>query len=182
MPASRSNHASDAAARLLEEHGNEAISVDVEMIARSLGALIVFEAFDGSLSGSLVKEAGNTPVIAINTSHHPNRQRFSIAHELGHLQLHATRKREDHVFLDRPFRALRSDVSSLGTDRREVEANAFAASLLMPEEKVFEEATHQLHGGQDDPAALAAALASSFGVSEQAMTYRLINLGLLEPW
>lgn len=182
MPSSHTNQAARAAARLLEQHGNGVIPVDVEVIARSLGATIIYEPFDGNLSGSLIKEAGSTPVIAINTSHHPNRQRFSIAHELGHLQLHATRKKEDHVFLDRPFRALRSEVSSLGTDRREVEANAFAAALLMPEVAVFKAAARLVREGRDEPAALASELASSFGVSEQAMTYRLINLGLLEPW
>ena len=69
----------------------------------------------------------------------------------------------------------RDRVSSLATDQEEVEANRFAAALLMPQEMVVQAVT----GASRDPDELVRSLARSFKVSEAAMGYRLINLGVL---
>src|ERR1700719_342733 len=105
----------------------------VEKIAKALGAQVRFALFDNELSGMVYVKDG-LPIIGVNALHHPNRQRFTIAHELGHLQLHpefitAT------VHVDKQFAesVLKRDTSSAsGTERLEVEANQFAAALLMP--------------------------------------------------
>src|SRR5206468_2940906 len=60
---------------------------------------------------------GGIPVIAINKLHLADRQRFSLAYELGHLVLHT-----------KTFPASDRDISH--------EANLFAASLLMPEKEI----------------------------------------------
>ena len=62
---------------------------------------------------SIVVE-GRTPVIAVNSTRHGDRQNFSLAHELGHLVLHF------------PLTGRQDDI--------EVEANRFAGELLLPEE------------------------------------------------
>jgi Zn-dependent peptidase ImmA (M78 family) len=61
---------------------------------------------------------------------------------------------------------------------REAEANAFAAALLMPVEWVAQ----ALKGRQIDVADGdgVSKLAKEFGVSQQAMMYRLVNLGYAE--
>ncbi len=66
-------------------------------------------------------------------------------------------------------------MSSQATDREEMEANRFAAALLMPEQMVVEAAT----AAPRDPEELVRSLARRFKVIEAAMGYRLINLGLL---
>ena len=61
------------------------------------------------------------------------RQRFTIAHELGHRALHPGRE----LILDVPVRVnLRDKTSSMASDIEEIEANAFAATLLMPEQMI----------------------------------------------
>ena len=54
-----------------------------------MGALVRYAPFDGQMSGLLHRsEDGNRAVIGVNSRHPTVRQRFSIAHELGHLALH----------------------------------------------------------------------------------------------
>ena len=77
-----------------------------------------------------VKEG--TPIIGVNALHHPNRQRFTVAHECGHLILHKAQiTKEVHVDKDFPM-LMRDSVSAAGVNEMEIEANVFAAELLMP--------------------------------------------------
>ncbi len=114
-------------------------------------------------------------VIGVNSAHSLTRRRFTVAHELGHLRLHPGRP----LILDAPARVnFRDHIASLATDREEIEANAFAAALLMPERLVLEAVGRLLTAGQHTPEKLAQLLAEEFQVSEAAMSYRLINLGI----
>ncbi len=149
--------------------------VDVDWLAKEQGALVVPEDLDSEVSGVLYREPGNL-IIAVNRHHAPNRRRFTIAHELGHLLLHQGRP----VIVDHVVRArinLRDHRSSLATEREEIEANRFAAHLLMPPGFVHYELDAALRRGLDEQATIDR-LARRFGVSTQAMEFRLTNLGL----
>ena len=61
---------------------------------------------------------------------------------------------------------------------QEIAANAFAAELLMPEDAVREYVGDRLVDVYDD--ATIRRLAARFGMSVQAITIRLIRLGLAE--
>jgi hypothetical protein len=102
--------------------------------------------------------------VAINRNDPLVRQRFTLAHELGHRLLH-----EDKARLG----LSRNQTSSLGLDRLEIEANAFASSLLMPARLVLEQASQVKAGDQHD---WIRQLAAKFAVSVPAMTYRLQDL------
>jgi Zn-dependent peptidase ImmA (M78 family) len=94
---------------------------------------------------------------------------------LGHLRLHPGRP----LILDASARVnFRDRTASLATDREEIEANAFAAALLMPERLVLESVERVLGTKQHTPERLVRLLADDFQVSEAAMGYRLINLGI----
>jgi Zn-dependent peptidase ImmA (M78 family) len=116
-----------------------------------------------------------TSVIGINSQHHPVRQRFTIAHEIAHLILH---KNEVLHVDERYLIGLRSDVSSEATDDREIEANQFAAELLMPEGMLLgdlQELPDEL-----EPESAIKQIAAKYEVSTQAMTIRLHALGVLD--
>jgi len=66
-------------------------------------------------------------VIRVNTNHHPYRQNFSCAHEIGHTLLHDLERKST----DSP--EFRTITSSVGRKTRERLCDAFAAELLMPE-------------------------------------------------
>src|SRR5438093_13625316 len=103
----------------------------LEKIAKALGAQVRFAPFDDELSGMIYIKAG-LPIIGVNALHHPNRQRFTVAHELGHLELHRYMI-TTAVHVDKEFPALMRDSNSAtGMERIEIEANQFAAALLMP--------------------------------------------------
>jgi Zn-dependent peptidase ImmA (M78 family) len=66
-----------------------------------------------------------------------------------------------------------------GVDQHEIEANAFGAEVLMPEDLVLEAVRKQLKKAETiTPEQLAAVLAGQFQVSTEAMQHRLTNLGL----
>jgi Zn-dependent peptidase ImmA (M78 family) len=127
------------------------------------------------MSGLLVVE-GKRGAIAYNATHASVRQRFTIAHEIGHYLLHL-KNSTSKLFLDRYTVYRRDDQSSTGNDREEIEANAFAAAVLMPGGLVRDE-VRKNDFDLDDEDDLTI-LAKRFNVSTTAMTFRLGNLGLL---
>lgn len=148
--------------------------VDVEAIARKEGAKVVFQDLEPHVSAVLVQK-DKTATIGVNALHHPNRQRFSVSHELGHYLMHADRPT---VFVDEMLVHFRADATAEPADQREMEANAFAAALLMPGDWLKKD----LHGRNID--ALFGdlpleKLARRYRVSQQALSIRLTNLGLL---
>lgn len=156
-------------ARALVEHFAVRVPpVPVEKMARQLGVRIQFAPLDDELSGMAFVKDG-VPIIGVNALHHPNRQRFTLAHELGHIRLHRPLI-ESEVHVDKG--SLRRDtLASTGTDITEREANAFAAELLMPKvllDAVLGERALDL---EDDDGI--SALAKKFRVSEAAMRFRL---------
>lgn len=163
------------AAKLLQSAGITAPPVDVDGLAKRVGARIVPETLDPEVSGVLYRRPDGV-VIAVNSDHAPTRRRFTVAHELGHLLLHQGRP----LIVDHVVRArinLRDHRSSLATEREEIDANQFAASLLMPAEFLNDQLTKQLRHGLSEQQTIDA-LAKKFSVSPQAMEFRLTNLGL----
>jgi len=170
------------ASEILRSNGCMTIPVDVEKVAQALGAQVHRRAFEDQVSGVLAIQQDEKHIL-INEAHHRNRQRFSIAHELGHLVLHDTKK--DRLFIDThlrvyqrvgaPSSSVYTSPGSVTSPEEEREANWFAASLLMPR-ALLEQAAVQ-HELTDE--AGVAALATVFGVSEQAMSIRLQQLDLL---
>lgn len=149
--------------------------VPVEQIAAAKGAQLTYEAFDGQVSGMLYRDEQRA-IIGINSRHAAVRQRFTIAHEIGHLEMHKGKP----VFVDRLVRMNLRDGSS---SREESDANAFAAELLMPRKLMAGEVNRILsRKPRITPEQLIEELASRFRVSSEAMGYRLANLGILNPY
>ena len=134
----------------------------------------------GDVSGVIFRE-GNQVIIGVNKTHSDERKRFTIAHELGHFFLHS----EHPLYVDKIFPVkLRDHVSSEAIDQDEIEANAFAAELLMPSKFLKEDFSKVRSGildyGKEDIGERISELASKYKVSNHAMTIRLINLGVIQ--
>lgn len=155
---------------LLRQHKITQPPVPVDQIVRELGAQIRLVPYDGELSGMLYQEKGNA-LIAINSLHHSNRQRFTIAHECGHMLMH----HDQEMFVDRgSIKYNRDAKSGEGTDIKEIEANRFAAELLMPK-KFLERDLANMAIDVEDEAAVGQ-LAKKYKVSLQALAWRIANL------
>lgn len=114
---------------IIRKHQEKA-PVDVLAIARDL-EIEVFEddELPSKMSGLLSGDDDGYYII-VNAKHHPNRQRFTIAHEIAHFVLH-----RDSIGDGIQDNALyRSHLSG----RQETEANKMAADILMPWELIDE--------------------------------------------
>ena len=114
---------------------------------------------DNYLSGSLSYKDG-VWIMTVNSKHHENRQRFTLAHELAHYILH---KEKNTEFEDSTF------FRGNNMDSLEYMANDFAATLLMPDEKIVSYINEGVRN--------LGKLAKIFNVSAAAMKYKVEKLG-----
>lgn len=153
------------------------LPIDVKKIAESLNLTVTFANLGDDVSGLLISDGMNAQVV-VHESNNEKRQRFTIAHEIGHHYLQHQFEKGEHVHVDRGhYISQRGPKASDGTDLKEIEANQFAASLLMPT-KLIRQKVSEL-GGTPLLDYQVSDLAEAFNVSEQAMTIRLTTLGLL---
>lgn len=152
-------------------------AVPVKDIIRKEGLdVIPYDLGDG-VSGTLVVE-NNKAFIGFNPSEAKTRQRFTMAHELGHYVLHAkSQLSKSKVFVDMSFIVkYRGSKNYSSTEwKQEQDANAFAAALLMPARFIKIELSkkeNQILGEIE----LIEKLAAVFEVSVPAMTFRLDNI------
>jgi Zn-dependent peptidase ImmA (M78 family) len=163
----------EQAARQVLEKTNLSTPVDVYLIAQMYDVSIQEREMEDAISGMLAITDGRA-IIVVNKDHAPRRQRFTIAHELGHFFLH---RNSTNVFIDVSPIYFRNRLSSEGTNLREQEANRFAAELLMPAHLLREKVHHKPIDAMDDDAV--SCLADEFQVSVQSLTIRLTNLNLI---
>ena len=178
MPSQRSAEPAARVETILNTFGVRAPAVPVDRIAKGLGAQLRFSPLDDELSG-MIYISDDTPIIGINSLHPPNRQRFSIAHEIGHLVLHRSLI-SGRVHVDKEFRVQmttlnRDAVSALGSDKIEIEANQFAAELLMPTAWFMKALPNKAFDIDNDGPL--DELAKKFRVSRQAVDFRNQEFG-----
>jgi Zn-dependent peptidase ImmA (M78 family) len=150
--------------------------VDPIKVAKTIGLHVMSDDLGPDVSGLLIRE-GDRVLIAVERSDPPNRRNFTIAHEIGHHVLGHQFESGTHVHVDKGnYISQRGPKSSKGVDPKEVEANQFAAALLMPSPLVRAEVQRCSRPLLDSDVS---ALANRFKVSEQAMTIRLTALRLL---
>lgn len=155
--------------------------IDVYAIAEKCEVSLKYDCVESS--GFTINNGMNSKngkkVISINEFEPDYRQRFTIAHELGHIIL-------GHKGISYRF----SDVSKYKNtiDRmNEVAANKFAAELIMPEKLVklvlidsIQELGFSIHQkfDENDINQLVDLSSNKMGVSTQALNYRIKNLGV----
>jgi Zn-dependent peptidase ImmA (M78 family) len=162
---------------LLARHHIAHAPVNVEALAHLLHVDVRKSQVEGDISGFLYRDHDKSAaIIGVNSRHHHNRQRFTIAHELGHFLLHTN----DKVHVDRGFEVrLRNEESSQGTNVDEKEANLFAAELLMPKEFI-ERDLQDIEAVDLMEERTIKSLAEKYQVSAHAFAFRLAYLGYVE--
>jgi Zn-dependent peptidase ImmA (M78 family) len=162
---------------LAEALGFKKPPVNVEQVAKRLGLKVVRVDLGDDISGLLISK-GDSTTIAVQDSDPHKRQRFTIAHEIAHFHLRHQFEPGEHVHVDRGHLVTpRNSRSSTGVDAKEIEANQFAACLLMPSYLLRNRIKAlKVKSLCDDHVTK---LAGEFDVSEQAMAIRLSTLGLL---
>lgn len=161
------------AARLLGLGAGDAL----EPIVARLGGQIVYHSpsqlkSDAEAPESIVVRGSQDFVLYLPTTTSSARDRFTIAHELGHFFLHWPMVQKEH-----PGSIMVAtrwvDVSDRVQQRAEWEANWFAAAFLMPEAQ-FRSAWNESSSFDR-----AGSVAAVFGVSDKAAQVRAQSLGLV---
>lgn len=96
--------------------------IDLEAIAWTLGVKVRFRPLDGCEARILGK--GDCAIVTVNCKSNPGRQRFSLAHELGHWQFH-----RGQIMVCRSEEIGSYDPKASTAEKR---ADTYAADLLMP--------------------------------------------------
>lgn len=119
------------ARQVLEENSIIQPPIIPSDIANNYGLMLLYADFSDQYSDVAGFLDIDKKTIFVNNNDAPNRQTFTIAHELGHWLLHREIIKKDSskysVFLRRPL-------DSKENDFMEKEANCFAANLLVPKE------------------------------------------------
>jgi Zn-dependent peptidase ImmA (M78 family) len=153
---------------VLKRHMLTTVPVDLVTLAEREGITINNARFDDDDTAGMIIKRGGDVSILVKGDDRPYRKQFTIAHELGHYFLHLT---DDGEYIDKDANLFRRQPGEGTTPERgrEIQANMFAASLLMPEGEVrrYWQKYHSI-----------GKLARIFNVSEEAMGYRVDSLGL----
>lgn len=156
----------ESALKWVRDQTEHTSSFPIEDLLKKLQVQVSFEDDLEKYSGYIEQQSDEWK-IGVNSYHAENRQRFTLAHELGHLLFHReyldlqTERYNEKEILWR---------SSL-FNKIENEANTFAAELLMPKElfvKKWEEC------GEEE----LEKISDYFNVSTQAVRYRAYKIGL----
>lgn len=180
-----------SAENLLDKLGFSTPPFDPFEIGSKLGIEILLERISGhpESSGKIALERLDEGIeikVWINPYDHSNRQRFTMAHELGHLVNdiipHAGQLNVDDSFIDNGITLHRDGRQ----DPKEYAANDFAANLLMPEFHVIKFAAALIKKYKNDNNARTVPtdyfvdqMKDIFDVSRSAMTIRLKSIGIL---
>lgn len=141
--------------KMLENIGISALPMDFTALEEKLNK--------GHILGLVLSDADNA-VIYYSKDDTPNRQRFTIAHELGHICGHLQPDSTDYPYID--WR-----IEEQSEDYDEIKANIFAGELLIPLQKLKEVYLNMAIPNSRD-------LAVAFGVSINVMEKRLDYLGV----
>ena len=164
----RTGFARDLARKYLRQHRITEAPVPVEYLLVAEGVSVHLVEYEGDTSGEAWWE-GEVGHVAVAKSLARPRLRFTLAHEFGHLALrHHQRRFGDLSSIDQVLRDPKS-LAWEGSDPVEIEANAFAAELLLPT-GLF------VPAWKSTP--VVGRLASRFEVSREAVQWRIKALGL----
>lgn len=155
---------------IIREH--QGPPLNIEAVIRSLGIELDKKAkLHSEISGQIELLPNRLYRISANKDDNYLRQRFTMAHELGHYLLHQNLI-GDGVDDNRLYRSVPAGqfYNRAITPAHETEANRFAAAVLMPSELV-KEGRRELGDVEQ--------IAKRFQVSKQAMEIRLRALGLV---
>jgi Zn-dependent peptidase ImmA (M78 family) len=142
----------------------QVLPIQIGSIAKELGLVVKSSTLQAGISGE-IREENDKFVIRVNRHDSKSRQRFTIAHEIGHYLLHRDRI-GDGIVDDILYR------SSL-SNALEAQANRIAADILMPI-KLINESLNSLSSKKGE--ALYESVAQIADVSPTALKIRLGKL------
>ena len=144
--------------------GGRGFPVDPRAIAAELGITVLEADLPETILGGLIKDAGKDAIIMLNLVDSDDHKRFNCAQKLGYYMERSRQHADGYKYVE--FRVRRGGIEG---GAPEVFADAFAASLLMPELAIRQLARKGM---------ALKGMARHFGVTADALEYRLKQLGI----
>ena len=175
-------------------HNPNQCNIDIKALVKAYSIHYISKELPGNISGASMITKQGKQFIVVNKYQPETRKKFTTAHEFGHLILgHDTllntqakavannkQNKTNNEQLDNPSQILfRNEKTSEGSDWREIEANYFAASLLMPKEILNGEIQKLMQKKFYLSEYDVYTLSNIFGVSTISMSIRLSKLGFM---
>lgn len=162
------NHMEELASKFRADNGmSDNEPLNVKTIIRKLGALVMYRPLSGMLFGLSVKTRdGKKMFMLINSNSTRGRQHFTVAHEIYHL-----------LYEENPQPHFCTEPA--GKDTSEKNADLFASCLLMPKQGILENITRGEILTGDIAMSTLLKMEQLYGVSHQALTYRLKRLRII---
>ncbi|MGV3629878.1 MAG: ImmA/IrrE family metallo-endopeptidase [Bacteroidota bacterium] len=159
------------ARQLLDEIGfDEITTIPMDIFVSSLNATLIEEPIKNS-DGTIVRGRSKTLIKVNSEIPYPEKKRFTIAHEVGHLLLHE--QLEVHNENSNTLNWFNNAEQQMKTGIQEWEANDFAAELLMPEQIFLAEAKGKVFGPE-----LLKHLSERFQTSLTSTVFRCFELDI----
>lgn len=147
---------------------NPAEPIHVKTLLRKLGVLIIYRPLSEKACGlSMRSTDGRGKFMLINSNNSRGRQHFTICHELFHL------------FYDEDPKPHICGTPGMEKDPAEINANAFASALLLPQAGVLQSIPSEEIKNRHITIATMLRLEQLFGVSHQSLCYCLRHLRLM---
>lgn len=144
------------AKKVLKDYKLSEVPTDLSVIFKNLGLKYIELNEADDIDGAIMEIKGKPAIAVLNKARPLQRQRFTLAHELGHIFLkHTTRDVYDP-----------EEIRDKTKPPQEIEADTFASELLIPYEQL-EKYTADMSNIDK--------LASTFLVSRQAITLAIMN-------
>lgn len=153
----------------------EMIPVQVEFILKEEGYSLKKDSLQTNISGLLVVEE---KVVVVNSQESEQRQRFTIAHEIGHLKLHKNRQKIDDIVCNL------NNFQKETLRQEEGEADYFAVNLLVPLDKL-KEFLHSLNISKEEGISLenlTKVVSEKFNVSLTVAKSRLEKINIYNSY
>lgn len=156
-------HAEAQAVRILDEHAITEPKFNVEALARAMGLDVRYGGLDKPDAWLFRKTKGKSIIRINHKVRTESRRRFSLAHELGHWVL--------HPHLKQLTACTQENLADYFNSAEEVEANWFAATLLMPKYLMVDAIK-----GKDPSFTTIDQITEDFGTSRIAAARRFVEL------
>ena len=155
--------ARNMARKSLKDYELSEVPTDLSVLFKGLGLKYIELNETDDIDGAILEIDGKPAIAVLNKARPLQRQRFTLAHELGHIFLKHT---ERDIYDSEEIRENSKQLKEKAKPPQEIEADIFASELLIPYEQL-KKYTADMNDIDK--------LAGTFQVSKQAMTLAIMN-------
>jgi len=155
--------ARNMARKILKDYDLSEVPTDLSVLFKGLGLRYIELNETGDIDGAILEIDGKPAIAVLNKARPLQRQRFTLAHEMGHIFLKHT---ERDIYNSEEIREDSEQLTEKRKPPQEIEADIFASELLIPYEQL-KKYTADMNNIDK--------LAGTFQVSRQAMTLAIMN-------